>query len=134
MILTKTNLLFGKDYSRKKDKMENVQFNEWQKLDLRVGEIIDIEDIEGADKLYKLTIDIGPEKRILVAGIKEFYSKDDLKGRKCVVFANLEPKTLRGVQSQGMILAAVSKNDKGEESQVQLLQPDSDIDVGSKIC
>jgi methionyl-tRNA synthetase len=105
--------------------MENVQFNDWQKLDLRVGEILEVEDIEGADKLYKLTINLGTEKRTLVAGIKEFYSKEELKARKCVVFTNLEPKTLRGIESKGMVLAAVAE---------ELLQPDTDIEVGSKVC
>ena len=114
--------------------MKNVQFNDWQKLDLRVGEILEIEDIEGADKLYKLTINLKTEKRTLVAGIKEFYSKEELKSRKCIVFTNLEPKTLRSVESKGMILAAVSEDDEGNEVKVQLLQPDSDIEVGSKVC
>ena len=114
--------------------MENIQFNEWQNLDLRVGEILEIEDIEGADKLYKLKINLGAEKRTLVAGIKEFYSKEELKNKKCIVFTNLEPKKLRGVQSQGMILAAVSYDKEGNEEKVKLLQPDSEIEIGSKVC
>ena len=114
--------------------MENVQFNDWQKLDLRVGEILKIEDIEGADKLYKLTINLGTEKRMLVSGLKEFYSKNELKNKKCVVFVNLEPKTLRGVESKGMILAAVTYDNEGNEEKVKLLQPDADIEVGSKVC
>jgi len=113
--------------------MENIQFNDWQKLDLKVGEILEIEDIEGADKLYKLTINLGTEKRTLVAGLKEFYSKNELKNKKCIVFTNLEPKTLRSVQSQGMILAAVSYDNEGNEEKVKLLQPDSDIEIGSKV-
>ncbi len=113
--------------------MEKVNFQDWQKLDLRVGEILEAEDIENADKLYKLTINLEKEKRTLVAGIKEFYSKEELKGKKCIVFTNLEPKTLRGIESKGMILAAVSEDDEGREVKVQLLQPDADIEVGSKI-
>ena len=58
--------------------MEEVNFNDWQKLDLKVGEILEIQDIEGADKLYKLKINLGDEKRILVAGIKESYTKNAL--------------------------------------------------------
>ncbi len=134
MILTKINPLSGKDYSKKEIKMENVQFNDWQKLDLRVGEILEIEDIKGADKLYKLTINLGTEKRMLVSGLKDFYSKDELKNKRCVVFTNLEPKTLRGVESKGMVLAAVAEDDSGKEVKVQLLQPDSDIEIGSKVC
>jgi len=114
--------------------MSEVDFKDWQKLDLRVGEIIEVEDIAGADKLYKLTVNLGAEKRILVAGIKEFYTKEELKGRKCIVFTNLEPKTLRGVESKGMILAAVAYDEEGNEVKVQLLQPDADIEIGSKVC
>jgi len=111
--------------------MENVKFSDWEKLDLRIGEIVDVENIEGADKLYKLSVDIGKEKPItLCAGIKEFYSKEDLIGKKIVVFVNLEPKTLRGVESQGMILAAGSK----EENKCSLISPlDNSISNGSKI-
>ena len=110
-----------------------IKFEDWKKLDLKVGEILEIEDIEGADKLYKLTINLGTEKRTLVAGLKEFYSKEALKNKKCIVFANLEPKTLRGVESKGMLLAAVSHNENGDEKKVRLLEPDSEIEVGSKV-
>jgi len=114
--------------------MENIQFKEWQKLDLRAGKILDVEDIIGADKLYKLKVSLGKEERILVAGIKEFYAKKELKGKKCIVFTNLEPKTMRGVESKGMLLAAVSYDEEGNEKEVRLLQPDADIEIGSKIC
>ncbi len=113
--------------------MDIVNFDNWQKLDLRVGEILEIKDIEGADKLYKLTINLKTEKRTLVAGLKEFYSKEELKNKKCIVFTNLEPKKLRGVESKGMILAAVSYDKEGNEEKVKLLQPDSEIEVGSKV-
>ena len=106
-----------------------VEFGDWEKLDLRVGEILDVEEIEGADKLWKLTVNIGDEKRVVCAGIKEFYSADELKGKKCVVFVNLAPRKLRGIESQGMILAAVNS----DESQVVLLQPEKDIDVGCRV-
>jgi len=110
--------------------MDNISFNEWQKLDLRVGKILKAEDIKGADKLYKLEVDIGePETRILVAGIKQHYSKDDLIGKQVIVFANLEPRVMKGIKSQGMILAAVSE----DYSQVVLLQPESEINPGSKV-
>jgi len=109
-----------------------VSFDDWQKLDLRVGKIVEVEDIEGADKLYKLTLDVGNEigKRIVCAGIKEFYSKKELKNKLCVVFVNLQPKKMRGVESQGMILAADREE---EEGKVILLVPEKDIELGSKI-
>lgn len=111
--------------------MEEVSFDEWQKLDLRVAEILDIEDIEGADKLYKFSVNLGSElgKRTIVAGLKPYYKKEDLKGRKVILFSNLTPRILRGVESQGMMLAAVSD----DHEKVHLLQPDGDIEVGSKI-
>ena len=109
--------------------MENVKFSDWQNLDLRAGKILEAEDIEGADKLYRLEIDLGTEKRTLVAGLKPYYKKEELKEKPCIVFTNLEPKTLRRIESKGMILAAVSK----DEGKVRLLQPDKDIELGSKV-
>jgi len=109
--------------------MENVKFDDWQNLDLRTGKILEAEDIEGADKLYKLEIDLGNEKRTLVAGLKPYYKKEELKEKSCIVFTNLEPRKIRGIESKGMILAAVSE----DESKVNLLQPDKDIKLGSKI-
>tara|TARA_Y100000310_G_C20566908_1_gene755941 strand:+ start:460 stop:801 length:342 start_codon:yes stop_codon:yes gene_type:complete len=107
-----------------------VSFQEWMKLDLRVGKIVNVEDIENADKLYKLEVDLGEEigKRTLAAGLKKHYSKDELKGKKAVFFVNLEPKEMRGVKSEGMILAAVNE----DESKIKILEVD-DIEVGSKI-
>ncbi|MEK6913310.1 MAG: methionine--tRNA ligase subunit beta [Nanoarchaeota archaeon] len=112
--------------------MENiVNFSEWEKLDLRVGQIVEVEDIEGADKLWKLTIDLGEEigKRTVCAGIKKHYSKKELNGKKIVLFTNLAPRKLKGIESQGMVLAAVSS----DESQIILLAPEKDIEVGAKI-
>jgi len=106
-----------------------VEFNDWQKLDLRVGQIIKVEDIEKADKLYKLTIDIGSEKRIVCAGIKEFYSGEELKNKKIILFVNLAPKKLRGIESHGMILAACTE----DEGKVVLISPEKDIEIGSRV-
>ncbi|MBU0894502.1 MAG: methionine--tRNA ligase subunit beta [Nanoarchaeota archaeon] len=108
-----------------------VSFDEWQKLDLRVGKIVKVEDIEGADKLYKFTIDLGKEigQRIICAGIKEYYKKEELKDRKIVVFVNLSPRKLRGIESQGMILAASTE----DHEEVILITPEKEIEVGSKI-
>ncbi len=106
-----------------------INFSDWEKLDLRVGKIIEIEDIDGADKLYKLTIDIGNENRTVCAGIKKYYSKDELKGKKCVLFTNLAPRKLRGIESQGMVLAAVN----ADESKIILISPEKDIEIGSRI-
>lgn len=108
--------------------MENIKFSDWQKLDLRVAKILSVENVEGADKLYKILVDLGKEegKRTLAAGLKPYYKKEELIGKTCIVFTNLESKTLRGIESQGMILAAVSE----DESKVRLLQPDGEIEPG----
>jgi methionyl-tRNA synthetase len=108
---------------------EIINFSDWEKLDLRVGKILEVEEIEGADKLYKLTVDIGDEKRTVCAGIKKYYSKKELKGRKIILFVNLAPRKLKGIESQGMILAAVNE----KEDKVTLLAPEKDIEVGSKV-
>lgn len=110
---------------------QEVNFQEWSKLDLRVGKIVKVEEIEGADKLYKLTIDLGKElgKRVVCAGIKEYYKKEDLKGKKVILFANLQARMMRGVKSDGMILAAVNE----DESKVVLIEPEKDIELGSRI-
>ncbi len=108
--------------------MKTIPFSDFAKLDLRTAKILKAEDIPEADKLYKLTIDVGDlGKRTICAGIKQFYSPDDLRGKKVIVLANLEPRKMK--VSKGMILAAVSNDEK----QVVLLQPDADIESGSKI-
>ena len=104
-----------------------IPFNDWKKMDLRIGKILEVNDHPNADKLLVMKVDIGNETRTIVAGIKEYYTKKELKGKGVVVFVNLEQKELRGIKSEGMILAAV-KNDK-----VILLQPEKDIDIGAVI-
>nr|QBM01357.1 methionine--tRNA ligase [uncultured archaeon] len=108
---------------------DTISFNEWQKLDLRVARIIDIKEHPNADKLYLLDVDLGNEKRQLVAGLKNNYSPDELKGKLCVVFTNLKPATIRGAKSEGMVLAAVNE----DKSKVFILQPEKEIGVGSRI-
>jgi len=109
--------------------MNSIDFKDWEKIELKVGQIEKAEDIEGADKLYKLTVNIGSEKRIVCAGLKKYYSKDQLKGKKIILFVNLAPRMMKGIESQGMILAAVNDN----ESKVILISPEKDIEVGSKV-
>lgn len=97
---------------------ELASFEDFKKIDLRVGKILECAPVEGADKLYKLAVDLGSERRTIVSGIAEWYSAEQLVGRKIVVVANLEPKTVRGVASQGMLLAA--EDGKGGLSLVTL--------------
>jgi methionine--tRNA ligase beta chain len=109
---------------------EEIDYLVWEKLDLRVAEIEKVEDIPGADKLYKLSIDVGElGKRTICAGIKQYYQKEELQGRKIILFANLAPRVMKGIKSEGMLLAA-SNEDK---SKVILMQPRVDVDSGIKV-
>ena len=106
-----------------------ISFKDWQKLDLRVGKILKVEDHPDADKLYVIEVDLGTEKRKLVAGLKQHYDKKKLKGKKCIVFTNLEPAKIRGIESKGMVLTAVNY----DHSKVFLIAPEDDIELGSKV-
>jgi methionyl-tRNA synthetase len=107
---------------------EVIDYSEWQKLDIRVGEVKAADDHPNADKLLILRVDVG-EPRQLVAGLKGYYNPDDLVGRKVVVFVNLKPVKLRGVESQGMVLAAVDET----TDTVSLLTIDRDAPIGARI-
>lgn len=87
---------------------ESISFEDFMKLDLRVGRIIEAQPLEKAKKLVHLTVDIGLERRSVVAGIKQFYRPEELVGKSVVVVANLEPKKIMGITSHGMLLAANS--------------------------
>jgi methionyl-tRNA synthetase len=102
--------------------------SDFQKLEIRIGSVKSVEDVEGADKLYALKVDIGGETRQLVAGLKGTYSKEDISGKKIAVLTNLDPANIRGVESQGMLLAAQ------EGDKVVLLTVDRDIPDGARIC
>ena len=84
-----------------------ISFDDFQKLDLRVATIVEVADHPNADKLLVLQLDMAGQRRQLVAGIKSSYSPEALLGRQIVVVANLEPRKLRGVESNGMLLAAI---------------------------
>jgi methionyl-tRNA synthetase len=84
-----------------------IGIDDFAKVDLRVGKVLSAEPVKGADKLLHLKVDIGePEPRTIVAGIAEAYQPNELIGRKVVIVANLQPRKLRGIQSDGMIVAA----------------------------
>jgi len=104
-----------------------IPFNDFKKLDIRVGRILDVNNHPKADKLLVLKIDIGNEVKTIIAGIKNYYERDELMDKKVIVITNLEQKELRGIKSEGMILAAV-KDDK-----VILLTPDQDIKEGAVV-
>lgn len=108
--------------------MEEKEEDPFSKLDLRVAEILDVKDHPDADKLYMLHVDLGDlGKKVLVAGMKKYYSAEELKGKKIVMVANLKPAKIRGVTSNGMLLAAEDK-----AGVVSLLKP-GDIKAGSEV-
>jgi methionine--tRNA ligase beta chain len=105
-----------------------ISFEDFQKLDLRVGRITEANQIPGSRNLIRMIVDFGTEKRQAVAGLIQWYKPQDLVGRKCAFILNLQKRKMMGVESQCMILAA--DDNKGT---VVVLQPERDIAEGSRI-
>ena len=105
-----------------------ISFDEFKKLDLRVAKVISAEKIEGATKLLKLMVDLGTEQRQIVAGIAQWYEPESLVGRQVVMIANLAPAKIRGVESNGMLLAAC-----GTDDSAILLLPDKEVSPGATV-
>lgn len=115
--------------------MDNITFEDFKKLDIRIGKILTAEKVEGADRLLKLQVDFGPstssglkrEKRQIVSGIAEFYKPEDLIEKEFPFVINLEPRIFKGIESQGMILAA------DDEGKPVLLEPEKEVMLGSVV-
>ena len=107
---------------------ENITFDDFMKMDIRTGKILEAEKVKKANKLLKLTVDTGIDKRTVVSGIAEFYSPEDVVGQEVSILMNLEPRKIRGVESQGMILMA--ENAKGD---LTFVQPSKPFDTGSTV-
>ncbi len=106
-----------------------IQYDDFAKVDLRVATILKAEPHPNADKLVVLQIDLGTEQRQILAGIRQFYEPESLVGRQIIVVANLAPRAMRGLESNGMLLAASS----ADRSQVILLQPEKPLAPGAKV-
>lgn len=105
-----------------------VSLEEFQKLDLRIAKVLAAENVEGTEKLLRLELDIGDgARRQIVAGIAQVYQPEELIGKRIVLVANLEPRVVRGIESQGMLLCA---NADGEPV---LLLPDREVKAGVKV-
>lgn len=104
-----------------------ISFEDFNKLDIRIGTIIKAEPVPETDKLLKLKVDLGNEQRELVAGITDEYNPEELKGKQIPVLTNLEPKIIKGIESHGMILAIEV------EGKAVLMNPDKQVNNGSKI-
>jgi methionyl-tRNA synthetase len=92
--------------------MDQISYEEFRKMDLRVAQITEAERVPGATKILKLKIDIGTEQRQMIAGIAETYAPEDLVGKKLIVIVNLKPAVIRGIESQAMLLAAITADNK----------------------
>jgi methionyl-tRNA synthetase len=112
---------------KKEEKMDIVTFDEFKKMDLRVALILKAERVPGTTKLLKLEVDLGTEKRTMVAGIADTYSPEELVGKKLVVIANLKPAVIRGIESQAMLLAAEV------DGKATIAFFDRDIPAGAKV-
>ncbi|MCW4000443.1 MAG: methionine--tRNA ligase subunit beta [Candidatus Bathyarchaeota archaeon] len=107
---------------------EEITFDYFSKLDLRVGKIVEAEAVPQSKKLLKIQVDFGTEKRQCIAGLQKYYKPEDMVGKKFVFLLNLQRRLLAGLESQAMILAA-----EDAQGNVSVLQPEKDIVEGSKI-
>jgi len=105
-----------------------IAFSDFEKLDLRIGRILEATPVPESKKLIKLVVDFGTETRQAVAGILKYYTPEELVGKKCVFLLNLQRRMLAGIESQCMVLAA-----EDELGNVSVLQSEKDIHEGSKI-
>ena len=105
-----------------------ISFQDWQKAELKAAKILSAEEIPGKDKLYKLQIDLGSEQRQIVAGLKPYYSREELEGKIIIVVANLEPARIAGIESQAMLLAA-----RASDGSYRLAAIDDSVEPGTRI-
>jgi len=109
------------------EKKEYITIDDFDKVELRVAKVLEAEKVEKSDKLLKLKVSLGTEERQIVAGIQKYYEPDELIGKKLVIVANLKPVKLRGIESQGMVIAA------GDGDVVKALFVDDAVEVGQSV-
>lgn len=106
--------------------MEFIGIEDFLKLDIRLAKVMSAERVEGSEKLIKLRVSLGEEERTLVAGIAKHYTPEELIGKSILILANLKPRKLMGIESQGMVLA-LSDGEK-----LSLIVPDREVREGAK--
>ncbi len=106
--------------------MELIGIEDFLKLDIRLAKVLSAERVEGSEKLLKLRVSLGEEERTLMAGIAKHYSPEELVGKKVLMLANLKPRKIFGVESQGMVLAL------SDGENLSVIVPDKDIKEGAK--
>ena len=109
-----------------------ITYDDFTKLDLRVARVLEANPHPNADKLLCLTVDLGTEKRQIIAGIRAYYAPEALVGKEIIVVTNLQPRKMRGLESNGMLLAA-SAMSEGQLRDVVVLMPDKDVPPGSTV-
>jgi methionyl-tRNA synthetase len=111
-----------------KEGILKISIDEFARLDLRVAKVLSADSIKGSKKLIQLEVDLGGERRTLLAGIAQTHKPQDLVGKKVIVVANLQPAKLMGIESQGMVLAAVA-----DEQNIVLVVPEGDVPPGTRV-
>jgi methionine--tRNA ligase beta chain len=109
---------------------DQINFEDFAKIDIRVAKIIDAQEIPESEKLIKLELEVGEETRQVLAGIKKWYSPDELIGLKTIYLANLKPRKIMGVESQGMLMAIDSPDDE----KPILFKLNEDVNTGDFVC
>ncbi len=104
-----------------------ITVDDFKKIELKVAKVLEAERVDGSDKLVKMQLMLGEEKRQIIGGIGKHYEPEQLIGKQIIIVANLEPRSLMGLESQGMLLAA------SDENGISLLTPDKEVVSGSKI-
>jgi tRNA-binding protein len=108
--------------------MSLIGIDDFRRVDLRVAKVIEAAKVEGSKKLIKLVVDLGAEKRQIIAGLAEYYKPEDLVGKYVVIVANLQPKKMMGLESQGMLLATCDK------PVLLTIEKGGDEHVGERVC
>ena len=106
-----------------------IEFDDFSKVDIRVGTVIEAENIPKSNKLLKLKINTGIDERTILSGIAKFYSTEEILNKKVMVLINLKPRKMMGFESEGMLLLA-----EDSDGNLSLMQPDSEIGDGSVVA
>ena len=107
---------------------ETATFDDFQKMDIRLGTILEAEKVKKADKLLKLLVDTGIDKRVIVSGVAEHYAPEDVIGKTVTVLMNLAPRKIRGIESQGMILMA-----ENAANELSFVSPEKAFEAGCEV-
>ena len=107
-----------------------IGYDDFAKLDMRAGTILSCEKVENAEKLYKIMVDVGEENpRQIVSSLVDYYTAEELTGKRIIVLVNLKPRKMRGIESQGMLLCSETEDSKT----CVLLKPEKDVEPGTPV-